>query len=67
MLTFPLDNGEKADIIRLNGCSTTKRGERLMSSKGVARRTAQRELAALAQQGTLQAKGNGRARKYFLP
>lgn len=38
-----------------------------LERKGVARRTAQRELAALAQQGTLQAKGNGRARKYFLP
>ena len=40
---------------------------RIFERKGVARRTAQRELAALAQQGTLQAKGNGRARKYFLP
>lgn len=32
MLTFPLDNGEKADIMRLNGCLTTKQGERLMSN-----------------------------------
>ena len=32
MLTFPLDNGGRADIIGLNGCSTTKQGERLRSN-----------------------------------
>ena len=32
MLTFPLDNGARADVISLNGCSTTKQGERLLSN-----------------------------------